>query len=305
LPFALPPLRPGEAAPLELHPAILEQPSSRSGGSSSPANMEGFANDGSFLQKMMLAQGGAASASSSAAPAPAAPGGAARAGAPEPPAAVLSAAEQIAARIAAKSKDQSKDQGSRDQGGKKRKFSEAVDAAGSRRRDESSTSAVALVPGGAPTTLEEGQEEVVSSWGRIYKAGHVPKSSSISNLLPDEEMKKYTTLLPGAKKPEPAEAKETIKIESSNIGHKLLSKMGWKAGKGLGAQESGKVAPVAEEAGVTGRSGVLAGDMKGVGGQHTWDLDGNEDIYEQFRKRSMLAYRYRPNPDGNPRNLYY
>lgn len=30
-------------------------------------------------------------------------------------------------------------------------------------------------------------------------------------------------------------------IDSANVGHKLLSKMGWKAGKGLGAKESGKV----------------------------------------------------------------
>jgi hypothetical protein len=34
---------------------------------------------------------------------------------------------------------------------------------------------------------------------------------------------------------------QTIKIDEANIGHKLLSKMGWKAGKGLGANESGKV----------------------------------------------------------------
>jgi hypothetical protein len=36
---------------------------------------------------------------------------------------------------------------------------------------------------------------------------------------------------------------QTIVIDSANVGHKLLSKMGWKAGKGLGAKESGKVRP--------------------------------------------------------------
>mmetsp|Transcript_26372 Transcript_26372/g.52873 ORF Transcript_26372/g.52873 Transcript_26372/m.52873 type:complete len:82 (-) Transcript_26372:1092-1337(-) len=81
--------------------------------------------------------------------------------------------------------------------------------------------------------------------------------------------------------------------------------MGWSAGKGLGANENGKLAPVAEEAGVVDRSGHLAGDMHGVGSKHTWDLEGDEDMFEQYRKRMMLGYRHRPNPNGNPRKLYY
>ena len=43
----------------------------------------------------------------------------------------------------------------------------------------------------------------------------------------------------------------------------------------------------------------------GVGNKHTWDLDGEEDMFEQYRKRMMLGYRHRPNPNGNPRKLYY
>lgn len=49
----------------------------------------------------------------------------------------------------------------------------------------------------------------------------------------------------------------------------------------------------------------MAGDMHGVGAAHTWDLDGSEDMYEQYRKRNMLGYRHRPNPFNNPRQLYY
>lgn len=50
---------------------------------------------------------------------------------------------------------------------------------------------------------------------------------------------------------------------------------------------------------------AVAGDMHGVGAAHTWDLDGTEDMYEQYRKRNMLGYRHRPNPFNNPRQLYY
>ena len=101
-----------------------------------------------------------------------------------------------------------------------------------------------------------------------------------------------------------------VYVSSKNIqfnihGYKLLSKMGWKAGKGLGAKEDGKVAPVGAEKGASDKSGAAAGSTHGVGSQHTWDLDGTEDVYEQYRKRMMLGYRHRPNPNNNPRKLYY
>ena len=94
-------------------------------------------------------------------------------------------------------------------------------------------------------------------------------------------------------------------LDASNAGYKMLSKMGWKAGKGLGANEDGKVAPVGAEKSSSDKSGAAAGSAHGVGSQHTWDLDGSEDVYEQYRKRMMLGYRHRPNPNNNPRKLYY
>jgi len=152
---------------------------------------------------------------------------------------------------------------------------------------------------------EQEDELVMSEWGKKYKAGFVPKSSHVGNLLPAEEMAKYTTLLPGGKKEEKKEEKDKTVLDASNAGYKMLSKMGWKAGKGLGAKEDGKVAPVGAEKAASDKSGAAAGSAHGVGSQHTWDLDGSEDVYEQYRKRMMLGYRHRPNPNGNPRKLYY
>ena len=149
-------------------------------------------------------------------------------------------------------------------------------------------------------------ELVESAWGKKYKVGYVPKSSHVGNLLPADEMAKYTSLLPGrGATAEKKEDKDKTVLDSSNAGYKLLSKMGWKAGKGLGAKEDGKVAPVGAEKGAADKSGAAAGSAHGVGSQHTWDLDGSEDVYEQYRKRMMLGYRHRPNPNNNPRKLYY
>jgi len=128
-------------------------------------------------------------------------------------------------------------------------------------------------------------EEVMSEWGKMYKKGYVPKSSHVGNLLPEDDLKKYTSALPWNKGKSAEEKKaeeEKPKIDSSNIGHKLLAKMGWKEGKGLGAKEEGKVAPVAAtDPNMTQRSGHLAGDVHGIGSQHTWDLDGDEDMFEK------------------------
>ena len=44
----------------------------------------------------------------------------------------------------------------------------------------------------------------------------------------------------------------------------------------------------------------MAGDVKknnlGVGAQLPGEVTPDDDIYEQYKKRMMLGYRYRPNP---------
>ncbi|GAB2210704.1 hypothetical protein Droror1_Dr00015986 [Drosera rotundifolia] len=98
------------------------------------------------------------------------------------------------------------------------------------------------------------------------KRGH-----HMGDYIPPEELEKFLETCNDASARKAArEAAEKMKIEADNVGHKLLSKMGWREGE------------------------VLPED----------------DIYEQYKKRMMLGYRYRLNPlvshfAGNPRKAYY
>lgn len=191
----------------------------------------------------------------------------------------------------------------------KRKFVEADEEAAPRSANldgegyDPASEYDSTAAGSAASGVEQ-DELVMSEWGKKYKVGYVPKSSHVGNLLPADEMARYTTMLPGAKPVEKKEEKDATVLDSSNKGHQLLSKMGWK-GKGLGAKEDGKVAPVGAQKASSDKSGAAAGSAHGVGSEHTWDLDGEEDVFEQYRKRMMLGYRHRPNPNNNPRKLYY
>ncbi|ONM58982.1 SURP and G-patch domain-containing protein 1-like protein [Zea mays] len=79
---------------------------------------------------------------------------------------------------------------------------------------------------------------------------------------------------------------------SFNVLHVVYS-----AGEGLGSERRGRADP------------VMAGDVKkdhlGVGAVQPGEVTSEDDIYEQYKKRMMLGYRYRPNPLNNPRKSYY
>ncbi|XP_010426812.1 PREDICTED: SURP and G-patch domain-containing protein 1-like protein [Camelina sativa] len=125
------------------------------------------------------------------------------------------------------------------------------------------------------------------------KRGH-----HMGDYIPDEELDKFLAKCnDAAAQKATKEAAEKAKIQADNVGHKLLSKMGWKEGEGIGSSRKGMADP------------IMAGDVKtnnlGVGASAPGEVMPEDDIYEQYKKRMMLGYKHRPNPLGNPRKAYY
>nr|XP_060641152.1 SURP and G-patch domain-containing protein 1 isoform X1 [Anolis sagrei ordinatus] len=121
----------------------------------------------------------------------------------------------------------------------------------------------------------------------------------IGDFLPPDELEKFMETFKALKEgrePDYSEYKE-FKLTVENIGYQMLMKMGWKEGDGLGSDGQGIKAPV--------NKGVTAVDGAGFGIDRPADLSKEDDEYEAFRKRMMLAYRFRPNPLNNPRRPYY
>ncbi|KHG17214.1 hypothetical protein F383_23422 [Gossypium arboreum] len=130
------------------------------------------------------------------------------------------------------------------------------------------------------------------------QAGPVKKGHHMGDYIPQEELEKFMAACNDAAAQKAAkETAQKAKIQSDNVGHKLLSKMGWKEGDGLGSSRKGIADP------------IMAGDVKmnnlGVGAHNPGEVTPDDDIYEQYKKRMMLGYRYRPNPLNNPRKAYY
>ncbi len=59
-------------------------------------------------------------------------------------------------------------------------------------------------------------------------------------------------------------------------------------GEGLGSGRSGQADPV--------QAGQVKLNNLGVGAEQPGEVTAEDDIYEQYKKRMMLGYRYRPNP---------
>ncbi|KAF6210745.1 hypothetical protein GE061_013855 [Apolygus lucorum] len=122
----------------------------------------------------------------------------------------------------------------------------------------------------------------------------------IGDFLPPDELKrfmdKYSALKGGDDEPDLSDYKE-YKLTEENKGFQMLQKLGWTEGKGLGSDGGGIVEPI--------NKAKVRDTNQGLGVTNPGDVDGDDDEYAAYRKRMMLAYRFRPNPLNNPRRPYY
>lgn len=140
-------------------------------------------------------------------------------------------------------------------------------------------------------TLEDANKLTQASKGRHH----------IGDFLPPEElakfMAKYKAIKNGEEFVEESDYEEQ-KLTDENLGFKMLQRMGWAEGAGLGSDGQGITNPIGQ--------GQQSSDKKGLGVvSTTHDLQEEDDEFEAYRKRMMLAYRFRPNPLNNPRRAYY
>ncbi|KAL7728864.1 hypothetical protein ACLKA6_004208 [Drosophila palustris] len=121
----------------------------------------------------------------------------------------------------------------------------------------------------------------------------------IGDFLPPEELKKFMEQYEAKKsnrQPDLSDYKE-YKLKEDNIGFQMLQKLGWKEGQGLGQDGAGIVDPVNKAPQRDGN--------QGLGVSSAVQPENCDNEYDAYRKRMMLAYRFRPNPLNNPRRAYY
>lgn len=121
----------------------------------------------------------------------------------------------------------------------------------------------------------------------------------IGDFLPPDQLERFMETFKALKEgrtPDFSDYKD-FKLKCDNIGFKMLEKMGWNEGEGLGSGKQGITAPV--------NQGKKTIDGRGVGVDNPDALHKDDDEFSAYRKRMMLAYRFRPNPLNNPRRPYY
>ncbi|VDM25474.1 unnamed protein product, partial [Hydatigera taeniaeformis] len=121
----------------------------------------------------------------------------------------------------------------------------------------------------------------------------------IGDFLPPDELERFMETyraLKEGREPDYSEYKQ-FKLTCENVGFQMLEKMGWREGEGLGVSGQGIVNPVSK--------GNVHVEGVGLGVERSSNLTVEDDEFEAYRKRMMLAYRFRPNPLNNPRRDYY
>jgi splicing factor 4 len=98
------------------------------------------------------------------------------------------------------------------------------------------------------------------------------------------------------------------KLDASNVGFQMLKQAGWQENTGLGKAPAGGGGGPSGGGGIVNPIAAGGGNQTGAGvgvAAGTEQPATGDDAFDQFRKRNMLAYRFRPNPLNNPRRAYY
>jgi len=160
----------------------------------------------------------------------------------------------------------------------------------------------------------------------------------IGDFLPQQELDRFLrradAVKTGAAVPVVSDYESNKLTEDNNIGYQMLVKSGWKEGTSLGAitnsnsnsssggTGAGSVSSFGSSSTSTvSRTGVSTGSIGarlvepvnatsrtaetvGLGVQAPHEPEAQDSEFDQYRKRMMLAYRFRPNPLNNPRRDY-
>eukprot|EP00795_Rhopilema_esculentum_P005904 gene5904-11241_t len=121
----------------------------------------------------------------------------------------------------------------------------------------------------------------------------------MGDFLPPEELAKFQEKVKAIKEGRKADLSDyaEFKIKEDNIGYKMLQQAGWQEGAGLGSSGKGIKEPI--------NKGATSFDNAGVGVEKPAEVAKDDDEFDIYRKRMMLAYKFRPNPLNNPRRPYY
>ncbi|TPP61876.1 SURP and G-patch domain-containing protein 1 [Fasciola gigantica] len=145
--------------------------------------------------------------------------------------------------------------------------------------------------------LRMAEMEATKEWAeKLTEMGH--GKHHIGDFLPPDELERFMETFHALKEgrdPDLSEYKQ-FKLTCENVGFRMLEKMGWKEGEGLGNDGKGILNPVGK--------GNVHIDGIGLGINRQSNLTKEDDEYDAYRKRMMLAYRFRPNPLNNPRQLH-
>lgn len=136
----------------------------------------------------------------------------------------------------------------------------------------------------------------------------------IADFLPADELNKFIKKSTAVAKGEalPVESDYAKhKLERDNVGFQLLQRAGWTEGSGLGSSNNNASASTSMSTDkliepVNIPSSANRGNVNtGIGVVASQEVSEGDDEFDSYRKRMMLAYRFRPNPLNNPRRDYY